>query len=232
MSTVDSMDKCIYDKETDIITEMMKKIDIDDDTMNCDLLMRIFNQTENKDIMQRCYFEFMKISKKFPPQKNENKFIYGKLGELALINTLKELNIKNLIDLDKNHNIGSEYKNDIQIDNTKFSVKLKLNKSDIVMVNCKSKKEHSIDVNTILVIINERKLYVIPKLSSFVNTEEYIKKDAGSISYKSKLITYIENNKREFIYIFPQLSEEQRIEIQNVKEIDIYNKLYESYIKS
>lgn len=180
--------------------------------------------------MRNCLFEFIKISKKFPPQKNENKFIYGKLGEFVILNILHELNISNIIDLDKKHIKGSEYKNDIQIDKIKFSIKTKLNKpGDVIMINCKSRNDHKIDCNTIITIINEKKLYIIPKS---MELDEYIKKDSGSILFKSKLFTFINKEHKELIYIFPDITEEQKIIIDNICEVDIYNILYDIHIKS
>ena len=198
------------------------------DEIECNKLMTSFNESENVERMQKCLFEFVKISKQFPPQKNENKFIYGKLGEIALINTLKDLKILNLVDLDKRHKVGSEYKNDIQIENTKFSVKVKLNKvGDIIMINCKSKDIHTIDVNLILIVINEKKIYIIPRT---FDTDVFIKRDAGSISYKGKILTFIEKYRKDFIYKFPELSEEQNEVIKKITPFDIYNKLYLDYI--
>lgn len=37
---------------------------------------------KNTDIMKDCYKNFLKIMHLFPPAKNENKFIYGKLIEM------------------------------------------------------------------------------------------------------------------------------------------------------
>jgi hypothetical protein len=55
------------------------------DEMMCEYIIEEMKMEKNEDKMRKCYKELIKISKKFPPQKNENKFIYGKLGEKALI---------------------------------------------------------------------------------------------------------------------------------------------------
>jgi len=82
------------------------------------------------------------ISIKYVPQKNENKFIYGKLIEKSLIKALIKIGY-DTIDLDKNHNIGSEYRNDIKLLNIYFSIKCKLNKDgNIILINKNSTNIH------------------------------------------------------------------------------------------
>lgn len=205
-----------------------------DDTVNnldhnkCVDLIKIMNQYNNKEKMQECYYKFCLIKEKFPPQKNENKFIYGKLGEMALNEMLINIGI-NVKDLDENHVIGSEYKNYIEIDDIKFSIKVKLNKNgNVIMINCKSTTNHIMDINTIVVVINEKKIYIIPK--SF-NTDIYIKRDSGSISFKSSLFTFINKNNKEFIYTFPELNLNQIEKINNSKKIEVMKNLYETHIK-
>ena len=211
----------------ELLENMVDKITRDEDYKMCEDLITEFKLDKNIDIMRKCYKEFCLISKKFPPQKNEYKFIYGKLGEKALISMLENIGI-NITDLDANHKIGSEYKNDIQIEDIKFSIKVKLNKGgDVIMINCKSKGNHTLDINTIVVVINERKIYFIPKT---FNTDDYIKSDSGSISYKSKLFTHINKKHPELIYTFPELTSDELDIIKGVREVDIYNELYINYI--
>jgi hypothetical protein len=194
--------------------------------MMCEYIIEEMKMEKNEDKMKKCYKELYKISKKFPPQKNENKFIYGKLGEKALIHMLEDIGIINIVDLDNLHSIGSEYKNDIIINDVYFSIKVKLNKAgDIIMINCKSTSEHSLDINTLVIVINERKIYAIPKT---FNSAEYIKQDSGSISYKNKILTHFTKEYPQYIYTFPEVDNEDNAEITAV---DIYNILYNDYIK-
>jgi hypothetical protein len=196
------------------------------DEMMCEYIIEEMKMEKNEDKMKKCYKELYKISKKFPPQKNENKFIYGKLGEKALIHMLEDIGIINIVDLDNLHSIGSEYKNDIIINDVYFSIKVKLNKAgDIIMINCKSTSEHSLDINTLVIVINERKIYAIPKT---FNSAEYIKQDSGSISYKNKILTHFTKEYPQYIYTFPEVDNEDNAEITAV---DIYNILYNDYIK-
>ena len=196
----------------------------------CKSIIEVLNLNEN--IMKKCLFECMSISKNFPPQKNEYKFIYGKLVEISLLNAFRDIGFK-CIDLDKNHKIGSEYKNDISIFKNKFSIKAKLNKGgDVILLNKKSTAKHKVNINIMLLVINEGKLYIFPSnFSNSININQYIKEDAGCISYKSKLFSLIDKNNKEYIYTFPKLDEEQKKSLEDIEEQDIMNDLYNNIIK-
>ena len=196
----------------------------------CKSIIEILNLNEN--IMKNCLYECVSISKNFPPQKNEYKFIYGKLVEIALTNAFTNIGLK-CIDLDKNHKSGSEYKNDISLFKNKFSIKAKLNKGgDIILVNKKSTLKHNININLMLLVINEGKLYIFPSnFNNKININNYIKEDVGSISYKSKLISFIDKNNKEYIYTFPKLDDTQKEDLSKIKEKDIMNDLYNNIIK-
>ena len=184
---------------------------------------------KNNDIMKDCYYECVSVSKNFPPQKNENKFIYGKLIELSLINYFTKIGFI-CQDLDKNHNIGSEYMNDLLLLKIKFSIKAKLNKGgDVILINKKSTTKHNIKLNLILCVINTGKLYIFP--SNIFNIQKYIKEDAGSISYKSSLFTLLDKNYSEYIYTFPLLDDISNKKLSEIKEQDIMSYLYHKFIK-
>ena len=196
----------------------------------CKSIIEILKLNEN--IMRNCFYECLSISKNFPPQKNEYKFIYGKLVEISLINAFTNIGI-NCIDLDKNHKFGSEYKNDISIFKNNFSIKAKLNKGgNVILVNKKSTSKHKVNINIMLVVINEGKLYIFPSnFDDSINIKEYIKEDAGSISYKSKLFSLIDKKNKDYIYNFPELDETQKDLLSNITEQDIMNDLYKNIIK-
>ena len=197
---------------------------------SCKSIIEILNLNEN--IMKKCLYECISISKNFPPRKNEYKFIYGKLVEISLLNAFRDIGL-NCIDLDKNHKVGSEYKNDISIFKNKFSIKAKLNRGgDVILLNKKSTAKHNVNLNLMLLVINEGKLYIFPSnFDSSININEYIKEDAGCISYKSKLFSLIDKKYTEYIYTFPQLDEEQKISLSDLEEQDIMNDLYNNIIK-
>ena len=183
--------------------------------------IELLNKTP--DLMQKCYYDIVRVSIKYPPQKNENKFIYGKLIERVLIRTIRQVGIE-IVDLDEAHTMGSEYKNDIRMFDIDISIKAKLNKGgNIILINKKSKSEHIIKIQTIVCIINERKLYFIP--SDIVDNELFVIQDAGCISYKGTLITMMNKKYNQFIYEFPELNEEYKNKLKNVTQIDIYTML-------
>jgi hypothetical protein len=93
------------------------------------------------------------------------------------------------------------------------------------MINCKSTSQHTLDINTIVIVINERKIYAIPKT---FNSTEYIKQDSGSISYKNKILTHFIKEYPQYIYTFPESITEDN---SDISAVDIYNILYNDYIK-
>lgn len=195
--------------------------------IKCKLIIELLNK--NPDIMRKYLIEIISISKKFPPKKNENKFIYGKLIEKSLLNAFIEIGFK-CEDLDKTHTSGSEYKNDIKMLKLKYSIKAQKSKGDVRLINTLSTAKHNINMTLMLCVINDKKLYIFP--SNIVNQKVYLKKDAGSISYKSALFSWIDKNHSEYIYKFPTLTPEQETNINNIQEIMIYDYLYDTFIKS
>lgn len=179
-------------------------------------------------IMRECLFQLYKISILYNPQKNENKFIYGKLIEKSLIHALSQIGFK-VTDLDDNHSVGSEYKNDISLLNVNISIKGKLKKGgDVILINKKSTSKHKINMQLLLCVIQDHKLYFIP--SSIVDNADYVKEDAGCISYKSKLFTMIDKKHGEYIYKFPDLLEDEKNMLTDLKPLDIMSILFKDTI--
>lgn len=173
--------------------------------------------------MMKCHYEILCISKRFPPQKNEYKFAYGKLIEKALIRAFSNIGFK-CCDLDERHTYGSEYKNDLNLLGVDISIKAKLNKvGNIILINKKSKSVHEINIETILCIVNEGKLVFIP--SNIVDNEKYVTQDAGCISYKSSLTTMIYKNFNQYIYSFPALKEDLKGKMDSIRQKDLYKLL-------
>ena len=195
--------------------------------IKCQVIVELLNS--KPEIMKKYLLEIISISKKFPPRKNENKFIYGKLIEKSLLNAFIDIGF-NCEDLDKTHLSGSEYKNDIKMLKLKYSIKAQKSRSDVRLINTLSTAKHNINMTLILCVINDKKLYIFP--SVIVNQNTYIKKDAGSISYKASLFSWIDKNHPEYIYNFPSLTEEEETKLNNIQEIMIYEYLYDTFIKS
>lgn len=192
---------------------------------SCLNLIETLNQKKNIKNMQKCYFNILKISKLFPPAKNENKFIYGKLIELELIKTFNKFILCE--DLDKNHKSGSEYKNDCEIDGTKFSIKASKNTSKVIILNKFHKSDHKINNNFIICNIQKKKLYVFP---SIIINNDYIIDKESHMYFKASLFNYLEKNNKEYIYNFPELINKYKKDIEKTEEVNIYNYLYNIFL--
>jgi hypothetical protein len=120
--------------------------------------------------------------------------------------------------------------NDLSLLKIKFSIKGKLNKGgDVILINKKSTAKHNIKLNLILCVINAGKLYIFP--SNIFNIKKYIKEDAGCISYKSSLFTFLDKNYSKYIYIFPSLDDISNKKLSEIKEKNIMSYLYDKFIK-
>lgn len=192
----------------------------------------IMRDRKNHNIMQKCYYEICKICKIYPPRKNENKMVYGKLAELAIATTLCEMNIE-CIDLDKLRNVGSQYKNDFKTGDFLVSLKTKKNKKsgDIILINTHSTSDHgdNLEIDLLLCIIEEGKLYFIPH--DVIDESIFVKHNPGNIAYANSILKYMDDQYSDFIYTFPALSETQNDEISKMTEVDLMHKLYNETIK-
>ena len=192
-----------------------------------DVLREILNK--NDDIMSLCYIEILKILRKYPPAKNENKFIYGKLIEKSIINHINK--IIPCIELDKleENSVGSEYKNDCRCLDTDFSIKASKSGGIITIINKRNKQTHSIDnLNFIICHIANKKLYIFSH-NTHSPFEKYKEEDGGGIHYKSGIFTYFKKND-EYSYSFKEndiVKDFIANELPLIKESDIYEKLYQ-----
>jgi hypothetical protein len=190
-------------------------------------IVETLNLTENEKIASNCFMEINKICQLFPPKKNENKFCYGKIAELAIENMFSKLNLS-CLDLDKQHEIGSEYKNDIKLCNINVSVKLAKNLGDVILINKLFTDNHIIDINLLQCCIKTRKLYFIPY---HLVDNKYIKKNSGCILYKKALYKDFANLHPELIYTFLTLDDKQQNIIDNLQPISYLQDLYDKYVK-
>jgi hypothetical protein len=193
---------------------------------SCLNLVNELNKPMNFNIMANCFFNISKISRLFPPAKNENKFIYGKLIELELIKTFSKRMICD--DLDSKHSFGSEYKNDCAINGNKYSIKASKNGDKITVINKLNKKDYDIDTSFIIIHIKNRKLYVFP--TKIINKELIVNGDSN-ISFKPAIFHYLDKYYNQFIYKFPEMNEDQYDKIMDTEPINVYNHLYEKFIK-
>jgi hypothetical protein len=186
---------------------------------------------KNNKLMTECFNKILIIEKMFPPKKNENKFIYGKLCEKVLIEYLNK--IFDCKELDLECDSGSEYKNDcylfdndLKIEN-KFSIKVQKNRSNVTIINKRYNDEHTLsNINFMLINIYESKLYI------FSHNEElnkYVKNDNSCISYKVSLLKYLDQNKYYYKFL-------DQYNYQNIKPFNIYglllNEVNKNYTES
>jgi len=165
---------------------------------------KIVNELSKKmDNLNDLFIKCHKIYKKIPPAKNENKFAFGILIQMSLIECLHKSFYK-CIDLDDEHEFGSEYKNDCALfldETTKvdISIKAKSKKTGniIIINNYSSKIERDLsDLITVVVIIEQNIIIVIPH--SIVKSNFIINNDAN-ISYKGSLITHMLQNNQDLV---------------------------------
>jgi hypothetical protein len=215
----------VKQKEEKEENQQNQQIPIQEDTMMSPLKL-ISALNANPNAMRTCIFEIKKILSKFPPAKNENKFIYGKLGERSLNKAFSTFSVCE--DLDASHVSGSEYKNDCKIIDTCYSIKISKNGGAVTLINKNNKSEHIIDHNFIICHIEKKKLYIFP---SSIIPEKFIKDSGPKIDYKPALFKYMDETTPQHVYSFPELTEEQENKLREEKEINIYELLYKKYVE-
>jgi hypothetical protein len=182
-------------------------------------LLNLLNR--NNDIMIQCFEEINKILYLFPPKKNLNKFIYGKVAELSIINYINK--IYNCDELDKKLDNGSEYINDCIINKNKYSIKISKSGGNITIINKNTRDIHDIkNINFIVCHIEKKKLYIF---NSDMIPEKYKKDTNSNISYKSTIFKYLDKNFNNFVYTFKNNI------LKIYDEMYIYDYIYNTFIK-
>ena len=185
----------------------------------------------NDLIMTECLKKVLTILAKFPPAKNEMKFIYGKLIENTIVDHLNKIECINCLCLDNNHTYGSEYKYDCTIgfkqnnDTDKFSIKASKNGGQITIINKRNRSDHSIDgMKFIICHIKHKRLYIFEHT---IDIKQFEKNDGSGIHYKSGIFKYLQKQKQ--YYQFPNnnvLKQFEMNELPKIKEVDIYHVIY------
>ena len=190
---------------------------------NIDLiLLTLLN--EKKDILEKCYSYIYKIMTLFPPKKNENKFIYGKLVEKIIINTINK--IISCYELDSLYETGSCYKNYCCILSSYYRIKVIKSKSDVIILNKNHKQDHKIsDMSFIICDIQKQRLYIFTYSDDY---KKYIHNKETNISFRSSIFTYLDNNTRNYIDFPTCCSEIEKI--SKLNEINIYEYLLKEFI--
>ena len=191
---------------------------------------------ENQDKLNDLFIKCHKIYKQIPPSKNENKFPFGILIQMAIIEFLDDIFHK-CIDLDDLHTYGSEFKNDccLYLDDTckiDLSIKAKSKeKSDTIIINNHSKeiKRDLTDLVSIILIIETNKIFIIHHKDI---DEKFIINKNANISYRSSLLTYInKNNKNLIIELIKndKFNSFMENEYTSLIPINVYKELYQKY---
>lgn len=182
----------------------------------------------NSTQMTNLYIDIKSILKKYPPAKNENKFIYGKVAEARIIYWINDF--LKCIDLDKTNNVGSEYKNDCEIffeDRAiKYSIKVSKEGGEITLINKRnSNNNHSVvDCYFIICHIANKKLYIFKHDDSL---NDFVKESNESIRYKGSIFKHLDKEDKNY-YSFPV--NEKTLEFENkilptIEEVSIYERL-------
>lgn len=180
------------------------------------------------DVLRNTNFEIKKTLTLFPPAKNENKFPYGLIIEQIIIDLLGKIGITT--HLDKQHKVGSEYKNDARIFDDNFSVKASANiGSAITLINKNNVSSHSVgDVNLITIFSRDGIITALPLCEV---EDGYIENKDACIRLKGSFYKkYVKDTNYEFK--LPDLTDEQKIHIASLKEISYADYLYATFVRT
>ena len=183
---------------------------------------------QNETHMTDLIIAIKTICKQYPPAKNENKFIYGKLIEKKIIAIINK--ILPCLELDADKKVGSEYKNDCSICFSdgcikNYSIKASKSGGSPTLVNKRNKSEHNvIDCNFIICHIAKERLYIFKHSEEL---DEFLKDSHESIQYRSAVFKYLDKSVKNY-YQFPSNEKMKRFNneiLPLINEIDIYSKL-------
>ena len=220
-------------EQTVPIQQLEQVVAMQDQTNNSTSIIEVLRAPGNAFHMQRVNFLLQKVLRLFPPAKNENKFIYGKLAEKVIIDNINLCDGLSAVDLDSNHTTGSEYKNDVGIthDNTStthnYSIKVSKSGGKITLINCRNTDNHNIDgLSMIVGHIKRECIYIFDHGPEF---EKFKSADGASVDYKSSIFTYLKKRPQYTVQL-PPLSEEQKEILEGINEVEPYDYLYNQFI--
>ena len=165
------------------------------------------NDEHTTETMYDMFIHIYSIMKLYPPSKNENKFVYGKLCEYALTTALNTIGCKTVL-LDDNHATGSSYKNDISCEiatgihksvTRQYSIKTTKSGGDIVIINKNHSETHTVDdIRFVVIHIKKQRIYVF---SHDATLEPFVKRTSSQICYKSSIYRHLDQ--LQSYYKFP-----------------------------
>lgn len=176
----------------------------------------ILTLSNNSKLMNEIYLTAYKTMILFPPKLNCNKFIYGKVIEYKIINTLDKI-FPYCIDLDNQCTTGSSYKNDCNMCISEdcilsFSIKVCKSPSSITIINKNNASLHNYikdikNMNFIILCIQKKRMYVFEHIDML---NEYLIDKGSKVEYKRSIFKYLDNNNSYYDF---QLSEEDEKKI-------------------
>lgn len=198
--------------------------------------IKLLSNDKYQEILDKLYIEIIKVLKCFPPAKNENKMIYGKLIEYSIIKYINQ--IVPCEDLDKKHKFGSNYKYDCKIKNVNYSIKVMKQQSNVIVINKNSNKTHNIKGMCFIICeISSAKLYIFridSNLDKLLNYKlnKYIKNNDSNITITSALFTQLKKYPEKYI-VFPKgkIYTENIDNINNMQEVNPFEYLYKNFIE-
>ena len=175
------------------------------------------------EVLQRVHYKIKQILKQHPPAKDSNKFTYGDMLKLVAIELLRE--IGTVDDLDLDHSVGSEYKNDIRFAGRGISIKAKKGGGAITLVNKRHKSSHDVSDTLLLGILCDSGTIFMYPLKNV--DKQFFADNGGSVDLKENFIKHYVTE--DYKVKLPELSAEQKTSVDAISEVDValhfYSKL-------
>jgi len=153
------------------------------------------------ELMDDCLIKIYTVMKEYPPARNENKFLYGKLIEKTLIYFFNM--IVPCRELDAGITNGAVYMNDVHFIEYDMccSIKMSKNVSDVVLINKRSSDTHSlVGARFIICILKNHCVYFVVHTREL---DEFVKQNGAMISYRSRIFRHLDRYRQDMILRFP-----------------------------
>lgn len=196
----------------------------------------ILTLSNNSKLMNEIYLTAYKTMILFPPKLNCNKFIYGKVIEYKIINTLDKI-FPYCIDLDNQCTTGSSYKNDCNMCISEdcilsFSIKVCKSPSAITIINKNNASLHNYikdikNMNFIILCIQKKRMYVFEHIDML---NEYLIDKGSKVEYKRSIFKYLDNNNSYYDFQLSEEDEKKIAEYSKLDEVKIYKYIYNTFI--
>lgn len=196
----------------------------------------ILTLSNNSKLINEIYLTAYKTMILFPPKLNCNKFIYGKVIEYKIINTLDKI-FPYCIDLDNQCTTGSSYKNDCNMCISEdcilsFSIKVCKSPSAITIINKNNASLHNYikdikNMNFIILCIQKKRMYVFEHIDML---NEYLIDKGSKVEYKRSIFKYLDNNNSYYDFQLSEEDEKKIAEYSKLDEVKIYKYIYNTFI--